>query len=88
MGKESKKTEAITNESSPLTLHHYDHPSLVLISKLLEGDNYRQWSRAMRIALSAKNKIGFINKTVNAQSLTDPKFPNWERFNHMYFLRF
>ena len=64
MVEEIKKTDPTIPESDPLTLHHSDHPGLVLVSKLLDGDNYGKWSRAMRIALSAKNKIGFINGIV------------------------
>ncbi|KAL5569103.1 hypothetical protein UlMin_025678 [Ulmus minor] len=83
MVEETSKTAQINAKSDPLNLHYSDHPSLVLVSKLLDGDNYGQWSRAMRIALSAKNKIGFINGTIKAPSQTDAKFPIWERCNHM-----
>ncbi|KAM1046990.1 hypothetical protein PS2_026158 [Malus domestica] len=55
-----KPVENSTEISDPYALHHSDHPNLVLVSKPLEGDNYSTWSRAMRISLSAKNKIGFI----------------------------
>ena len=78
-----KMTEKAVDNMDSFTIHHSDHPGLVLVSKTLEGDNYRQWSRAMRIALSAKNKIGFINGTIQAPPTTDPKFPAWERCNNM-----
>ncbi|KAL5831374.1 hypothetical protein ACOSQ4_016728 [Xanthoceras sorbifolium] len=78
-----KVMEITTNQSDPLALHHSDHPGLVLVSKQLEGNNYGQWSREMRIALSAKNKLGFINETIKAPAETNDKFPIWERCNHM-----
>ncbi|KAL5736828.1 hypothetical protein ACOSP7_031282 [Xanthoceras sorbifolium] len=56
------KSKKMTNDiSDPLMLHHSDHPGLVLVSKIFEGDNYGQWRCAMKLALSAKNKLGFIN---------------------------
>ncbi|XP_073302959.1 uncharacterized protein [Primulina huaijiensis] len=83
MGDEGKKSETGTNQSDPLILQQSDHPGLVLVSKLLDGNNYGQWSRAMRIALSAKNKIGIINGTIKAPEAEDDKFPAFERCNHM-----
>lgn len=47
--------------SSPYLIHHSDNPGLVLVSQPLTGDNYASWSRAMVIALSVKNKVGFID---------------------------
>ncbi|KAL5745445.1 hypothetical protein ACOSP7_026591 [Xanthoceras sorbifolium] len=76
-------TEKSVDNMDSFTLHHSDHPDLVLVSKILEGDNYGQWSYAMQIALSAKNKIGFINGTIQAPPQTDRKFSVWQRCNHM-----
>ena len=77
MGEEKSK-KMMDDFSDPLLLHHSDHPRLVLVSKVLEGDNYGQWSRAMRLALSAKNKLGFINGDLEKPKSTDTKFPLWE----------
>ena len=71
---EEKSKEAMDDISDPLILHHLDHPGLVLASKVLEGDNYGQWSCAMRLALSAKNKLGFINGELEKPSRVDAKF--------------
>ncbi|GAB4856619.1 hypothetical protein Ancab_040496 [Ancistrocladus abbreviatus] len=43
-----------------LHLHHSDSPSIQLVSKTLDGDNYAHWSRAVTVALSAKKKLGFV----------------------------
>ncbi|KAH7554251.1 hypothetical protein JRO89_XS12G0144300 [Xanthoceras sorbifolium] len=74
-------TEKVTDNMDSLTIHHSDHLSLVLVSKTLE-DNYGQWSRTIRIALSYKNKIGFINGTIQSPLPTDSKFPAWQWCNH------
>jgi hypothetical protein len=52
------------NISDPLTLYYLNSLELVLVFKPLEGHNYGQWSRPMCIALSARNKLGFIDGTI------------------------
>jgi hypothetical protein len=71
------------NTPDSLTLHSSDSPGLVLVFKPLERQNYGQWSRSMRIALSAKNKLGFIDGTITPPASTDTKFVVWQRCNDM-----
>jgi hypothetical protein len=47
---ELKITESQMDISDPFILHHSNHPRIVLVSKLLDGRNCGQWSRAMRIS--------------------------------------
>nr|CAD1821579.1 unnamed protein product [Ananas comosus var. bracteatus] len=61
---ENETPETSIDDSDPLVLHYSDHPGMMLVSKPLEGYNYGQWSRAMRISLSAKNKIGFVDGSI------------------------
>ncbi|XP_072058054.1 uncharacterized protein [Arachis hypogaea] len=42
-------------------LQYDDHPELVLVSQLLQEDNYASWCRSMRLALSEKCKIFSID---------------------------
>lgn len=69
--------------SDPLYLHPSDHPGLALVTSVLEGANYGEWKRLMRIALSAKNKFCFVNGSFQKPPSTDPTFPAWERVNDM-----
>ncbi|KAL5760819.1 hypothetical protein ACOSQ2_019657 [Xanthoceras sorbifolium] len=57
---------AMTEPSNPFYLHHSDSPGLVLVSQQLTSDNYASWSRAMLIALSVKNKLGFIDGVIKS----------------------
>ena len=82
-GGEIVSMKKMTDNMDSFTIHHSDHSGLVLVSKPLEGDNYGQWSCAMRFALSAKNKIEFIDGMIQAPPSTDPKFSAWQRCNHM-----
>ena len=73
---------AIDDPISPYFLHHSDNPSLVLVSQQLTGDNYTSWSRAMMIALSVKNKLGFVNGTISQLEEADLLGP-WVRNNNI-----
>ena len=74
-------SKAITKALDPFSLHHSNHLGMVLVSKVLEGDNYSTWSRAMRISLSAKDKIGFVTGSIKPPSSTDDSFPSWQQCN-------
>ena len=54
--------------SDPYFTHHSNPPGLSLISKSLNGDNYSAWKRAMVIALTSKNKLGFVNDSIKSPS--------------------
>ncbi|KAF8414255.1 hypothetical protein HHK36_002255 [Tetracentron sinense] len=51
------------NEESynPYYFHNGDNPGLVLVSQPLDGENYPTWSRSMLMAMTAKNKLGFLD---------------------------
>ncbi|KAL6224790.1 hypothetical protein ACLB2K_003645 [Fragaria x ananassa] len=78
-------SSSLDESASPFFLHHSDHPGLVLVSKKLTGENYTSWCRAMRISLSAKNKIGFItgNITEPSAALEPDEHALWQRCNDM-----
>ncbi|KAF5823492.1 putative RNA-directed DNA polymerase [Helianthus annuus] len=66
----------------PLYLHPSDSSTLTIVSIKLKGtENYPVWSNAMRLALEAKNKYGFIDgkciKPKDDQVLAN----QWERCN-------
>ena len=73
----------LVNPSNSFHLHHSDHPGIVLVTKPLNGDNYGTWNRSMSIALSAKNKTGFIDGSIQKPSSTNKNFSSWKRCNDM-----
>ena len=75
---ESSKDMEIIDSSNPYHLHPSDHPSIMLVSKSLDGDNYGTWSRSMTIAPSAKDKIEFIDVSIIRPSHTNAKFSSWK----------
>ena len=75
---------AIDDPFSPDFLHHSNNPGLVLVSQQLTGENYSSWTRAMVIALSVKNKIGFIDGLIPRLDGTDLILLNsWTRNNNI-----
>ena len=69
--------------SNPYFLHHSDHSGMILVSKVLEGDNYSTWSRAMQISLGTIDKIGFVTSSIKSPPSADDSFPSWKRCNDM-----
>ena len=70
------------NSNNSYFLHSGDHPSLALISHLLNGSNYNTWNHAMWMALNAKNKLGFVyglisQSTVGMWSLCNSMVTSW-----------
>lgn len=74
----------INDPLSPYFLHHSDSPGLILVPQQLTGDKYTSWSRVMIIALSVKNKLRFINGSIEKPDDTDANLLNsWIRNNNI-----
>ncbi|XP_075475757.1 uncharacterized protein LOC142511248 [Primulina tabacum] len=68
--------------NDPLFLHSSDMPGMNLVNDQLLGvENYGIWSRAMLIALRAKNKISFIDGSYPRPELGHVSLNQWERCN-------
>ena len=80
----SNASTAIDGPQSPFFMHYSDNPGLTLVSQLLTGDDYVSWSRSMKIALSVKNKLGFIDGTITRPPATDGSLlHSWLRNNNI-----
>ena len=72
----------IDDRTHPYFLHHSDSHGFLLVSQLLTGENYNSWSQAMQIALSVKNKTGFIDGSLPKPNATETINLNaWMRNN-------
>ncbi|XP_073119563.1 uncharacterized protein [Henckelia pumila] len=71
--------------SNPYLVHHSDQPGHILVPTKLNGSNYPSWSKSMIHALTTKNKIGFIDGSIESPSETEnPKeFALWNHCNNM-----
>ncbi|RVX19233.1 Retrovirus-related Pol polyprotein from transposon RE1 [Vitis vinifera] len=70
---------SMEDSTSPYFLHNSDHPGIVLVSHHLTGANYNNWSKAMVMALTAKNKISFIDGSIPCPESDDLLFGTWIR---------
>ncbi|KZV54219.1 hypothetical protein F511_14632 [Dorcoceras hygrometricum] len=73
----------LEDSSSPYYLHNGDHPGLLLFFNPLVGSNYNTWRRAMIVALTAKNKLGFIDHSIDHPRPEDLLYGSWIRCNNM-----
>ncbi|XP_068486835.1 uncharacterized protein [Phaseolus vulgaris] len=63
-----------------------ENPSFLIVPIILEGPNYHHWSRSFQMSLISKNKIGFIDGTIEAPNRTKSLFPTWQRANMLVVL--
>ena len=64
----TRSSSILDDPSNPLYLHHEESPGAMLVYQPLVGENYPTWARSMRMALIAKNKLGFIDGTLTLSS--------------------
>ena len=79
----SERVEQTPSMDSCLYLHPSENPAVALVSPVLDSFNYHSWSRSMMTALSAKNKVEFINGSVPEPPKTDRTHGAWRRCNNM-----
>lgn len=84
MADKEKTSPKFEDPNHPLHLHHSDHPGVILVSQPLAEDNYSTWSRAMMMALRAKNKVGFVDGSLEKPSSSSAaELQQWNRCNDM-----
>ena len=69
------------DSNHPYYLHSSDHPGMILVTDTLNEQNYNQWNRSMRIALSSKLKIGFIDGSYTKPTGNANLLMYWTRCN-------
>lgn len=65
---------ASENQFTPYFLHSGDNPRAVFVSQILNGENYPSWCRSMEMALSAKNKLTFVDGTLPKPSSSNASY--------------
>ncbi|XP_060183613.1 uncharacterized protein LOC132613565 [Lycium barbarum] len=79
---QTMKEQAI-DSNHPYYLHPSDAPGLTLVVSPFNGKGYGGWRRSMLIALSAKNKTGFIDGSLPEPAADSSSLKSWTRCNHM-----
>lgn len=74
---------SLVDSAHPYYLHPSDYPGKNLVSSAFDGRAYGGWRRAIVIALSAKNKLGFIDGTLALPDVDYRLHGAWSRCNDM-----
>ena len=60
---------------------HLTNTSLKLVTNIFKGVGFKGWKRAMFIALSGKNKKGFVDGTVKRSISSSSHGRAWDHVN-------
>ncbi|XP_074352674.1 uncharacterized protein LOC141691820 [Apium graveolens] len=71
------------NYNDPYYLSSGDNPRQQLGTMLLSGDNFINWSRSVKMALGAKNKLGFIDGSLHKPAEDSVDYNKWIRNDYM-----
>lgn len=67
----------------PMSLLNSDHPRTQLIVTQFNGNNFLSWSCGVKLALGAKNKLGFIEGTISKPLIDSDEYEYWKRADYM-----
>ncbi|XP_074361896.1 uncharacterized protein LOC141702107 [Apium graveolens] len=71
------------DQDNPLHLQNSNSPGMKLVSDCFDGTGFGNWKRSMTIALSARNKLGFVDGSITKPTADSPMFKSWSRCNDM-----
>jgi len=77
----SRQSEGYNND--PLFLQASDHPGMQLTGIKLNGTNFQQWSRSVKIALRTRTKLTFIDGSCKKPPPTSLNYEQWIRCDSM-----
>lgn len=78
-------TRLTLDQDNPFYLHSSDNPGMKLISDSFDGTGFSNQKRSMTIALSARNKLGFVDGSIIKPASNDSTFKSWSRCNDMHY---
>ncbi|XP_070036410.1 uncharacterized protein [Nicotiana tomentosiformis] len=58
-------------------------PDMLLVDSVFDGKGYGGWRRGILIALSAKNKVGFIDGSFAQPKISSDTFKSWSKYKEM-----
>lgn len=72
-------------DHSAFQLNNNDHPGVWIVTAQLSCNNYLTWSSSIQISLGAKDKLGFIDRTIKkpSEDSADCWFSEMERADYM-----
>ena len=86
MTKDGEKKRFLIEPHSPYYFHPSDGPGVLITVEVFDGDNYDLWEKAVRTAVKAENKLGFIDGTSKKSEVKEGDFTEyhaWDMVNSM-----
>lgn len=80
VNKNDKINDLTLDQSSPYFLHPTD-TGLKIVSTIYDGVGFKGWKWAVTIALSGKNKLGFIDGSIKRSTTNEGHAKAWDRVN-------
>ena len=62
---------------TPYALTSNDNPSNIITQVQLKGENYDEWAHAVRTALQAKKKYGFVDGSIKTPNNDSLELEDW-----------
>jgi hypothetical protein len=62
---------------SPYDITSNDNPGSLLTQVQLKGENYDEWACALKIALRARKKFGFVDGSIERPDEESPDLEDW-----------
>ncbi|XP_074343463.1 uncharacterized protein LOC141682654 [Apium graveolens] len=84
---ETSTTIVNTGNQDPLSVF-YIHPSDVSVHQLVlvkfSGSGFHNWKCSMILTLSTKNKLRFVDGSIEVPDITSDEYKYWERCNNLF----
>ena len=78
-----QKKALMIDPTSPYYLTSGDNPGIIVTPVQLKGDNYDEWSKAVRNAFRAKKKLGFLDGKILKPANDSSELEDWLAMNAM-----
>ncbi|GAU43467.1 hypothetical protein TSUD_141050 [Trifolium subterraneum] len=75
--KTEKTIDLVKKIPSPYDLHTSDNPGILITQVQLKGENYDEWSKAMRTSLRARRKWGFVEGSIPQPTKDSSEMEDW-----------
>ncbi|PNX70993.1 hypothetical protein L195_g057949 [Trifolium pratense] len=71
------KVDLVKKTPSPYDLNSNDNPGNLITQVQLKGENYDEWSKAIRTSLRARRKWGFVEGTIAQPKKDSSDLEDW-----------
>ncbi|KAL2230856.1 UNVERIFIED_CONTAM: hypothetical protein Sindi_1680000 [Sesamum indicum] len=71
--------EKVLVDSSNVKFQNNDQPGILLVSAALNGNNYLAWARSIKIAIGARQKLGYIDGTHQKPTDNKEALESWKK---------